>query len=126
MQEIILSSGNKLGIQTPKFGLCQELIRAACRELKKDGLHFDITTMKEGEALSIFLSLMGSKELDDCFWAIANTCLYNGERVLPNLFDDREEAREDYFEIQLEIIRACLKPFGKSLPIMLKNLGVME
>lgn len=126
MQEVTLLSGNKLNIQTARFGAVQELIRCACREIKKDGLHIDLESITDGEALAIILSVAGSKEFDDCFWVVANGCLYNGERVNPSLFDDREEAREDFVEIQYKIIEASLKPFGKSLLTILKSKGILK
>lgn len=126
MQEVILQSGKKLEIQQPRFGAVMDLIRCACREIKKDGLSIDLEAMKTGDILGVILSLVGSKEFEESFWLVSAGCLYNGERVTQSLFEDRPEAREDYFEIQYKIIEASLKPFGKSLLTMLQQNQVVK
>ena len=126
MQEIKLQSGSTLKIQLPRFGAVMDLIRCACREIKKDGLSVDLEALKTGDILGIILSLVGSKEFEECYWNVSAGCLYNGERVTASLFEDREEAREDYFEVQFKIIEASLKPFGKSLLSMLQQNQIVK
>lgn len=129
-EEIVLNSGNKLNIQSPRFALAMELIRCVCKELKNQGIKIDVNNLgSEANALdlivNITLTLVGSAEFEGVFWKIANSCLYNGERVNEKLFDDREEAREDYFEIEYKIIEACIKPFMKSLLSQLEKAQVI-
>lgn len=124
MQEIILASGNKLQIQSPAFKDGKYLLKCFARELKTIGLDVNNLSSEELALSKIFdgaLSLISSEEFENAFWVCANTCLYNGERVNEKLFDDREEAREDFFEIEYKIVEACLKPFLKRLPTLLKS-----
>ena len=130
MQEIILQSGNKLQIQSPQFKLAMDLIRCICKEMKEQKIKIDANELKdESQALSfifeIIFTLVGSAEFENCFFAVANTCLYNGEKINESLFNDRESAREDFFEIEYKIIEACIKPFMKSLLTMLEKAQVI-
>lgn len=126
MQEITLTSGNKLSIQTPRFYDVMELIRCACRELRNNNIFVDIENINGADVLSMIMTLVGSKDFDGYFWNIAKNCLYNGERITESLFDDREESRSDFFEIEYKILEATLKPFGKSLLTISKQQQIVK
>lgn len=119
-EEIILKSGNKLNIQSPPFRLAMELIRCICKELRSQGIKIDWKEINsEAKALEVIIdvamTLVGSAEFENVFWKLANSCLYNGERVTERLFDDRKDARRDFFEIEYKIIEACIEPFTECL-----------
>lgn len=130
MQEITLQSGNKLQIQSPQFKLAMDLIRCMCKELKAQKIRIDPKELSDESnvlelIIDVVFTLIGSVEFDAAFFAIANGCLYNGERINESLFNDRENAREDFFEIEYKIIEACIKPFMKSLLSMLEKAQVL-
>lgn len=130
MQEITLQSGNKLQIQSPQFRLAMDLIRCICKELKAQKVKIDAKELQDenqalGLVFDLIFTLVGSVEFEAAFFAIANSCLYNGEKINESLFNDRENAREDFFEIEYKIIEACIKPFMKSLLSMLEKAQVL-
>lgn len=129
-EEIILNSGNKLNIQSPPFRLAMEMIRCICKELRTQGIKVNYQELEnEATALDLIvdvaLTLVGSAEFENVFWKLANSCLYNGERVTERLFDDRDNARQDFFEIEYKIIEACIKPFMSCLLSQLEKAKVV-
>ena len=127
-KEITLKSGNILTFQHTGFQKAQEMLKAAAREAKKCGI--DIFKLSgeetiESETLSdVFLSIAVSDSIESLFWQCASVCLWQGERILPKLFDEREEATGDFLEIKFHIINETVSVFFSNL--ILKSSAAQE
>ena len=70
---------------------------------------------------NVLISVDISETAEDAIFECLKHCIYDKtHKVTLNLFDEVEDAREDYYEIILACIEENLKPFIKSLVSMWK------
>lgn len=125
-KEIILKSGNKLSFQYAEFETEQDLYSIITKELEDKNIN--VKDGSEGLTVSIVKalgSIMGSKAVTEQFWKCANTCLYNGERITPAIFQNIE-ARKDFMEIKYHILFNNVAVFFSNLLSKLKDLEIQE
>ena len=71
---------------------------------------------------NVLISIDISEKAEDAIFECLKHCVYDKtHKVTMDLFDEVEEAREDYYEIILSCIEENLKPFIKSLVSMWKT-----
>ena len=64
----------------------------------------------------VLISIDTSDEAESVIYDCLKHCVYDKvHKVTPDLFDEVEEAREDYYEIMYSCIEENLRPFIKSL-----------
>lgn len=125
-KEIILQSGKKLSFQYADFEAEQDLYDVIMQELEKKNIN-----LKDGEIgvnislFKIIASLTGTKEVTAQFWRCANTCLYEGERITPKVFQDIE-ARKDFLEIKAMVVWHNMSIFFSNLLGESKASGSFE
>ena len=125
-KEIILKSGNKLSFQYADFEMAQDLYTVVTEELEKKNVN--VKDGAEGITVSVIKalsSMMGAKHITEYFWKCANTCLYNGERITPSIFENIE-ARKDFMEIKFHIIWNNIYVFFSNHLSELKNLKTQD
>lgn len=70
---------------------------------------------------NVVISIDTSEEFDSAIYACLSHCTYDSTKAInEQLFDNDENAREDYYEIVFACIEENLKPFIKSLVSMWK------
>lgn len=73
-------------------------------------------------AIGMITNIDSSPEFETAIFKCLNGCLYNGNiKITAQLFDDKPELREDYYEIVAKCAEANLRPFFKSLVSELKT-----
>lgn len=140
-KEIKLQSGKTLIINTASTIEVKALKNVLFAEIKKYPLGIKLL----GNTASIFdkqidftavfdfikdvlISIDTSEEAESVIFDCLKHCVYDKvHKVTPDLFDEVEEAREDYYEIIFSCIEENLRPFIKSLvsmfSIRLEKLG---
>lgn len=135
------NSGKTLIINTASTAEVKHLKNVLLEELKKYPLGLKLlgsTTSifdKQVDFTAVFdfiknvlISIDISETAEDAIFECLKHCVYDRtHKVTVELFDEIEEAREDYYEIILACIEENLKPFIKSLvsmsKIQLERLG---
>lgn len=70
---------------------------------------------------NVLISIDISEKAESAIFDCLKHCVYDKVyKVTPDLFDEKEEAREDYYEIIFACIEENLRPFIKSLVSMWK------
>ena len=70
----------------------------------------------------LILNMDVSEEFEKAIFACLSNCTYDGfYKITMQLFDDKPEAREDYYEIVSKCCEVNLRPFFKSLVSELKQ-----
>lgn len=130
--EFITQNGNKkVEIKEASFRDAVNLKKAAFKCLLKlpdfSGLNINdlgsINTSKLFESLAqLIINVDTSDEFDSAIMKCLSTCIYDGfYKIDEKLFDDKAEAREDYYEIVSKCAEVNLRPFFKSLVSELKQ-----
>lgn len=71
--------------------------------------------------VQLLINLDASQEFENALFECLGYCVYDGfYKITAQLFDDKPEAREDYYEIVSNCIEVNLRPFFKSLATALK------
>ncbi len=110
IREVVLKSGNKLGIGPAPFADSKALYQAILEECRG----FDLRVGKLGLFKDAICTLGFSPKVEACLWKCMSRCLYNGLKITPETFEPRS-AREDYEEIRWEVVKDNTDPFMKSL-----------
>ena len=113
-KEIILKSGKKLELQYAQFEVQMHLLSAITNELNKIDLN-----IKDQDALGLGIgkliaTAMTAKNIGDIFWQCANTCLYEGNRITQDTFQDINN-RKDFLEVKYWVLFFNLEIFFSSL-----------
>lgn len=75
----------------------------------------------------IICKLEGSKVFSDLVYKLLECCTINNIPVTRQLFDDKPQLREDYYELKWEVVKFNLAPFFKRLSgKLLKPLPTTE
>lgn len=127
MREFRGEHGARIVINSAKWEVVKRLRRCIATELKKVGIDIDnITSLSQLQtqfngakllmvAKDILLSLESSEEFDTIINECLRECTYSNKTIDSNLFDDVEEARDDYDKIRIECLKENLNPFFKKL-----------
>lgn len=63
----------------------------------------------------VICELESDKKFTDIVYNMLRNCTYNNVVISRQLFNDKPEAREDYYMIKKEVVKFNLAPFLKSL-----------
>jgi hypothetical protein len=117
---IKLPSGAKLEITLAPFADGKALYQAILDEAKGIKLNpqdeIDTNMWKDLMCVA-FSSKKIEKEIENCF----KRCLYNGKKIDADTFEP-EEARQDYLEACVEVVKANVLPFVKSLYVKYSHI----
>jgi len=134
MIEFTTPSGAKVKIVSSDFKEVISLKNAVTRELKNSGVNFanidiqkfDILDSKIlNTILEAVLSLDSSDEVYKNVFVCLKRCLYNGQKITEDLFED-EAVREDYYQIVFETLKENLRPFFKGVVSQLSQSDALS
>ena len=112
-QEIELQSGVKLVITVASFAHARALYQAVLEEVKTISLDpkadVDVNLFKD-----LFCSLLASKKVEAALNECMKKAMYDGLRIDEKTFEPIK-AREDYLQVCIEVAKANILPFGKTL-----------
>lgn len=117
---------HKITINTASLKDAQALKRAVWNEAGKLGLNLDNLGGVQAEKFltklaDLVIALDGSEIFENAIFKCLENCLYEGVlKINQQLFDDKPELREDYYEIVSACAEENLRPFFKSLVTALK------
>lgn len=81
-----------------------------------------LDTTKVFDALGqLILNMDVSEDFEKAVFDCLSVCMYDFVKINKQLFDDKPEAREDYYEIVSKCCEVNLRPFFKSLVSELKQ-----
>ena len=136
MREVTGNNGAKIVINCAKFKEAKRLRRVFAQEFLKHKI--DINNVESVQHLEelfnknktmwlniikdVLLGLEVSEDFEAVMWDCMKECTYDRIMITPQLFDDKEEAREDYDLIVREVVQENLGPFMKGLSGMLSTL----
>lgn len=113
MTEVTLPSGAILQITLSSFPVSKELYQTILEEFK----HLNLDGEKEIDPnlfKDIFCTGFSSKKIEKCVWKCMEKAVYNKLKIDENTFEP-EEARQDYTTVLMEVAKANVNPFLKSL-----------
>jgi hypothetical protein len=117
---VTLKSGRELKISLPSFVEAKVLYQAILKELKA----VDVAQDHQSEfniIKELMCTLLASEEIEEKLWPCMKRCTYNKHRILgPDTFE-KEDAREDYLEICVEVALASVSPFTKNLSVLFEK-----
>lgn len=120
MQEIKLKSGATLKFGLAPFTEAKDLYQAVLKELKT--VEIDETKPSQANMIKNLVCVgFSSREIESALVKCLSRCLYNGTKITSDTWED-ERAREDYFEVQIEVIKGNIAPFVKSLSAELSSV----
>lgn len=131
MEFVTQNGGKKVEIKEASFKNACNLKKAVMKcLLNTDALKgVNIENLQSVDASKIFdslgqmlINMDTSEEFDKAIMACLADCIYDGFfKINEQLFDDKPEAREDYYEIVSKCAEVNLRPFFKSLVSELKQ-----
>lgn len=134
--ELVTKNGQKeCNIVTASFKDAVNLKKAVMKSLLNvdilKGVNLDnlkgLDSTKVFDALGqLIVSIDVSDDFENAVFACLAGCTYDGfYKITKQLFDDKPEAREDYYEIITTCCEVNLRPFFKSLVSELKQRFLM-
>lgn len=113
--EVKLQSGAKLKIHLAPFEDARALYQAVLKELKPLSIagKADVEMYKD-----LFCAGFASKEIEEALWVCfqkVQYCTKSGDLKIDKETFEPEEAREDYLQVCMEVAKANILPFVKSL-----------
>lgn len=113
-QDFTLPSQAKLHVTVVPFkdamALTKSLMKAASGiQLARNPLDMDVTVLKDA-----MIAAATSEEVETAVFRCLERCTYEGIRVTPDLFNDKdlgEKARADYFSICGKVVEVNCAPF---------------
>lgn len=118
MPEVQLSSGAKLDITIAPFEAADELQRALLKAAEGLPLDADIMSMDVTHLKDFVIRAAISPDVKRALAPCLLRCTYEGAKITKDLWDDpvlSERAREDYYSICMEVIKANCLPFFKQV-----------
>lgn len=112
-EKIKLDSGRVLTLGLAPFADARKLYQIASKGM----IDFELKASQELDynfLKNVACFLVSNPEFEDALMECAKKCLYEGEKVTEDLFED-EKAREDYLEICFHIAKKNIGPFMKTL-----------
>jgi hypothetical protein len=120
MKQIETKTGAEIQIAPAPFKDAMELKNVLFKELASSGISFDKINLEDIEKTGLeqiikpIIQIDTSKDFYNAFFKCAGRCLYNGNKITEETFED-VTAREDYYLIMLEVLKENLSPFFKGL-----------
>ena len=108
MRKVTLPSGAELTVNIAPFKDAKALFQALLKEWKDMGPDLPSNLGK------MFSSAFSSLEVEKALWPCLTRCLYNGEKITPDVFEP-DEARQDFIPACLEAVSDDITPFTKGL-----------
>ncbi|MFA5659361.1 MAG: hypothetical protein WC900_08765 [Oscillospiraceae bacterium] len=111
-------NGKELDITLGSFQEADNLFKAVCRALKgnkidlPDSLKSDLSTGQLSGILDMLLSVISDDEIESCIFECAKRCGIGPTHEKINIeYFEKEENRQEYIPVMLEIAKANLFPF---------------
>lgn len=131
MEFITQNGGKKVEIKEASFQDASNLKKAvmkcllntdALKGIKLDSLQ-SVDPSKIFDSLGqMLINMDTSEEFDKAIMACLSNCIYDGfYKINEQMFNDKPETREDYYEIVSKCVEVNLRPFFKSLVSELKQ-----
>lgn len=126
--EFVTQNGQKtVEIKEASFKDASELKKAVVKALSKSGI--DLSNLEKIGTKNLFQTIFDfvinvdtSDDFDKAVMNCLSNCIYDGFfKINENLFNDKPETREDYYEIVSKCCEVNLRPFFKSLVSELKR-----
>jgi hypothetical protein len=121
-------NGKELDITLGSFQEADNLFKAVCRALKgnkidlPESLKSDLSAGQLSGILDMLLSVISDDEIESCIFECAKRCGIGPTHEKINIeYFDREENRQEYIPVMLEIAKANLAPFMSGIT---SSLGV--
>lgn len=129
MKEFKSQNGKVIVINSSSMKTVKKLRKCLAQELLKHKIDLgnpksvaELTQSLKGKMVDIvnllkdiLLGLEVSDEFEAVIYECMKECTYDNIMITESLFDDIQEAREDYDKIVMEVIKENLYPFIKSL-----------
>lgn len=131
MEFITQNGGKKVEIKEASFKDASNLKKAVMKcLLNTDALKgVNLDSLQSVDASKIFdslgqmlINMDTSEEFDKAIMSCLSNCIYDGfYKINEQMFNDKPETREDYYEIVSKCAEVNLRPFFKSLVSELKQ-----
>lgn len=114
-------------IKAASFKDAADLKKAVLKSLKDIGIDLNnLDNIQNANVIEtitqLLLNIDISEEFERALFKCLENCIYDKfYKITPQLFDDKTETREDYYEIAANCVEVNLRPFFKSLVSALKQ-----
>jgi len=107
-----LPSGAKLKIQIAPFADAKNLYQAILREAY--GVQFSMKAEMTSLLKDLFCVGFASQHIEACLWECFKRCTIDGLKIDKDTFEPVDR-RDDYMKVCIEVAKANILPFVKSL-----------
>ena len=127
MKEFKGCNGAKIVINEATWGDVRKLKKVLAIELLKLGIDIDKEFLGQTEEnlmvgsklfqllKDVYLTLEASDDFNDEIMNCLQYCTYDNIQIKEHLFDDKPEAREDYYDMVIGCLEVNLSPFIKKI-----------
>lgn len=127
MKEFKGCNGAKIVINEATWGDVRKLKKVLAIELLKLGIDIDKEFLGQSEEnlmvgsklfqllKDVYLTLEASDDFNDEIMNCLQYCHYDNIQIKEQLFDDKPEAREDYYDMVIGCLEVNLSPFIKKI-----------
>ena len=127
MKEFKGCNGAKIVINEATWGDVRKLKKVLAIELLKLGIDIDKEFLGQTEEnlmvgsklfqllKDVYLTLEASDDFNDEIMNCLQYCTYDNIQIKEQLFDDKPEAREDYYDMVIGCLEVNLSPFIKKI-----------
>ena len=127
MKEFKGCNGAKIVINEASWGDVRKLKKVLAIELLKLGIDIDKEFLGQSEEnlmvgsklfqllKDVYLTLEASDDFNDEIMNCLQYCTYDNIQIKEQLFDDKPEAREDYYDMVIGCLEVNLAPFIKKV-----------
>ena len=127
MKEFKGYNGAKIVINEAPWGDVRKLKKVLAKELLKLGIDIDKEFLGQSEEnlmvgsklfqllKDVYLTLEASDDFNDEIMNCLQYCHYDNIQIKEQLFDDKPEAREDYYDMVIGCLEVNLAPFIKKV-----------
>lgn len=117
MVEMVTKNGAAVVINVAPFRDAMALKNIIGKELVATGGRIDLRS----DVTAVMLTIDSSEAVYKALFVCLSRCTYNSQKIIEATFES-EAAREDYYEVVVECLKANLSPFLKGLLSKLKEL----
>ncbi len=124
--EIKLSSGAVLKVQPSPFAVAKDLYQTLLREMQ--AVPISAKTDMASLYKDLFCLGFASPQIEACIWACFARCTYNtgtGDLKIDGNTFEPVERRDDYMQVCMEVAKANVLPFAKSLYAEYQRISAM-
>lgn len=138
MKEFKGCNGAKIVINEATWGDVRKLKKVLAIELLKLGIDIDKEFLGQSEEnlmvgsklfqllKDVYLTLEASDDFNDEIMNCLQYCHYDNIQIKEQLFDDKPEAREDYYDMVIGCLEVNLSPFIKKILSKFSNQTVIK